>query len=275
MTEQHPEDTQQPKWRPLNAIQRRILGVLVEKAKTTPNAYPITLNALTTGCNQKTNRDPQMDLKPDQVEAALDELREIGAVAEIQGDGRVPKYRHYLYEWLGVEKVELSVMAELLLRGEQTIGDLRGRAARMDPIESVEALGPILQSLIKKNLVVPLTPEGRGQVVAHNLYTPREMEELRRRYAGAASSSPAPSPAAAAAPVSPAPTPAASSPSSAPAAPERPGVTTDMFAELQLEVAEMRASIARLREEVRQIDDLRDQVARLEKQVDEFRRLLE
>jgi uncharacterized protein len=240
------EREKRPQWRPLSSHQRRILGVLVEKAKTTPSAYPITLNALTTGCNQKSNRDPQMELSPDQVEAALEQLREWGAVAEIQGDGRVPKYRHYLYDWLGVDKVELSVMAELLLRGEQTVGDLRGRAARMDPIESVDALRPILQSLIGKNLVVPLTPEGRGQVVAHNLYSEREMQELRRQYAGGA----APAPRSDAAPPS--------QPSSPP---------PDVLAEIQVEVAELRAAVARMREDVRQISELRDAVAKLEEKL--------
>ena len=241
------EQEKRPQWRPLSSHQRRILGVLVEKAKTTPSAYPITLNALTTGCNQKSNRDPQMELTADQVEAALEQLREWGAVAEIQGEGRVPKYRHYLYDWLGVDKVELSVMAELLLRGEQTVGDLRGRAARMDPIESVDALRPILQSLIGKKLVVPLTSEGRGQVVAHNLYSEREMQELRRQYAGGA----APAPRSDAAPPS---QPASSPP-------------PDVLAEIQVEVAELRAAVARLREDVRQISELRDAVAMLEEKL--------
>jgi uncharacterized protein YceH (UPF0502 family) len=258
MSDEH--SAQQPRWRPLASIERRILGVLVEKAKTTPNAYPITLNALTTGCNQKSNREPHMELKPDQVEAALEALRETGAVAEIQGDGRVPKYRHYMYEWLGVDKVELSVMAELLLRGEQTVGELRGRASRMDSIDSLEALRPILKSLMDKNLVVALTPEGRGQVVAHNLYSEREMNELHRRFAGGVLS--AASPSESTAPHPPARTSAA--PSS--------GVPADVIAEIRVEMAELRAAIARLREENR---NLGEKFAHLEKHMDEFRRVLE
>jgi uncharacterized protein YceH (UPF0502 family) len=152
---------------------------MVEKAKTTPTAYPMTLNAICTGANQKSNRDPEMNLEPEDVQGSLDRLREYGAVGEIQGDGRVPKYRHYLYKWLGVDKVELAVMAELLLRGAQTIGELRGRAARMEPIADVSALRPILASLMSKGLVVSLTPEGRGQVVTHALYTQSEMERLK------------------------------------------------------------------------------------------------
>ncbi len=168
-------------WRPLSAVQRRVFGVLVEKAKTTPDAYPMTLNALTSGCNQKSNRSPQMDLSPEKVEQALEELRQMQAAAEVQSAGRVPKYRHYMYEWLGVDKVESAVMTELLLRGEQTVGELRGRAARMEPIADVAALKPILKSLIDKGLVVSLTPEGRGQIVSHALYTEREMNELKAR----------------------------------------------------------------------------------------------
>ena len=176
-----------PKWQKLGRIERRIIGVLVEKAKTTPNAYPMTLNALTTGCNQKSNRYPEMNLQPHQVEDALETLRSMGAVAEIAGSGRVPKYRHYMYEWLGVEQAELAVMAELLLRGGQTIGELRGRAARMDKIEDLNALRPMLSSLIEKGLVVALTPEGRGQTVTHGLFKDEEMEKERSRLTANAS----------------------------------------------------------------------------------------
>lgn len=176
--------TPAPRWRPLNSIDRRVLGVLGEKAKTTPDAYPMTLNAIVTGCNQKSNRDPVLQLEADQVEESLDRLREFGAVALVEGSGRVQKYRHYLYEWLGVSKVELSVMIELLLRGQQTMGELRGRASRMEPIDDLPALRELLNSLKEKGLVIPLTPEGRGQVFTHALYPERDLENQRARYAG-------------------------------------------------------------------------------------------
>jgi uncharacterized protein YceH (UPF0502 family) len=217
-------ENERPNWRPLDRIQRRVAGVLVEKAKTTPENYPLSLNAITTGCNQKSNRSPQMDLDPTDVELALDELREMGAVVEIQGDGRVAKYKHCLYDWLGVDKVELAVMAELMLRGEQTVGELRGRAARMEPIADLGALRPVLQSLIEKKLVLSLTPEGRGQVVTHGLYQPNEMDKATAR-AGeiAASASSRPAPAA-------------------------PKVSEDAVASLREEIAELREEIARLNE---------------------------
>jgi uncharacterized protein YceH (UPF0502 family) len=186
--EQQPEAKPAPRWQPVTAIDRRVLGVLAEKAKTTPDAYPMSLNAICTGANQKNNRHPLMNLQPDDVEASLERLREFGAVAEVQGGGRVPKYRHYLYDWLDVEKVELAVMTELLLRGAQTVGELRGRAARMEPIGDLAALRPVLESLKTKRLVMAFTPEGRGQVVSHALYQPQELDKVRREAAAGAMS---------------------------------------------------------------------------------------
>lgn len=171
-------------WRPLNMRQRRVAGVLVEKAKTTPDAYPMTLNGITTASNQKSNRSPQMNLDSDDVMLVLDELRDLGAVVEVQGGGRVAKYKHLFYEWLDVDKVELAVMAELLLRGEQTLGELRSRAARMEPIADMGALRPVVDSLLSKGLMVELTPAGRGQMVSHNLYEEPELKRLRDTYAG-------------------------------------------------------------------------------------------
>lgn len=171
------------RWRPLEALERRVLGVLVEKAKTTPENYPLSLNALKNGCNQKNNRAPLMQVEEDQVDAALESLRHAGAVAAIQGSGRVDKFRHLAYEWLGVDKVELAVMAELLLRGVQTVGELRGRAARMEPIKDLAELRPVLDSLVAKGLVIFLTPEGRGAIVTHTLYQDRELDKVRREAA--------------------------------------------------------------------------------------------
>jgi uncharacterized protein YceH (UPF0502 family) len=171
-----------PRWQAIGPIDRRVAGVLVEKAKTTPSGYPMSLNAIRTACNQKSNRAPMMDLSAEDVEEALERLRHLGAVGMIEGQGRVSKYRHYLYEWLRADKIELAVMAELFLRGAQTEGELRARAARMEPIADLAALRPVLDSLKSKGLVIGLTPEGRGHVVTHALCMPREMEGLRAEY---------------------------------------------------------------------------------------------
>jgi uncharacterized protein YceH (UPF0502 family) len=223
------------KWQPLNSRQRRVLGVLVEKAKTTPDVYPMTLNAIVAGCNQKSNREPVMEMSPDDVEQVLEELRAVGAVTEVQGQGRVAKYRHHAYEWLGVEGTESAVMTELLLRGEQTLGDLRARAARMGTIPDQVALKQIVDALLAKGLLIELTPPGRGQIVTHNLYKERELTEIKAQYAGGAGVPPA------AKEFKAGETPA-------------PRVTRDMFSELELEVAQLRAEVAKLRERVKHIE---------------------
>jgi len=186
--QQEQETTPKPRWQPLASVDRRVAGVLAEKAKTTPDSYPLSLNAVCTGCNQKSNRSPVMQLEPDAVEESLDRLREMGAVGIVQGYGRVSKYRHRLYDWLGVDKLEMAVITELLLRGDQTVGDLRARAARMEPIAGLAELRPILASLKSKGLVISLTPEGRGHAVTHALYKPQELERLKQRYAAGGNS---------------------------------------------------------------------------------------
>ncbi len=176
-------ETNAVQWRPLTKNQRRVLGTLMEKSKTTPDAYPMTISALTTGCNQKTNRAPITNYNSDQVEKTIDELRVMGALTIVQGSGRVEKIRHYAYQWLGISKLEAAVMTELLLRGEQTLGDLRGRAARMEPIADLGELSGIFKGLLERNLVVELTPPGRGQLVSHNLYEEWELNLLRQEIA--------------------------------------------------------------------------------------------
>ncbi len=166
-------------FRPLDAAERRVLGTLVEKAKTTPDQYPLSLNALVNGCNQKSNRDPAMNLDEEQVMQAITSLRALGAVAEVFGNGSLARYRHLAYEWLGVGKEELAILAELLLRGEQTEGSLRGRASRMDDIPDLPALRRHLDALAARGLVVWLTPPGRGRMLTHGLLPPEKLEKVR------------------------------------------------------------------------------------------------
>jgi uncharacterized protein YceH (UPF0502 family) len=168
----------------LDATQRRVLGVLIEKAKTTPAGYPMTVNAIVTGSNQKNNRDPLTSLDDADVENALNDLIDLGAVELIDWVGRVPKYKHRAYDWLSVSKIELAVLGELLLRGAQTLGELRARAARMEPIADLAALQPIVDELLRRGLMLELTPPGRGQIVSHNLYPREELHEVRARIAG-------------------------------------------------------------------------------------------
>lgn len=173
-------ETQKPG--PLSLQERRVLGVLIEKAKTTPDAYPLTLNALVTGCNQKSNRDPVLHLTDADVEEAVAGLKKQGLVQQITGSGRADKYRHVLYEALQVDKVQMAILAELLLRGPQTEGELRARASRMEPIPGLEELRAPLHQLAERGLVAYLTPEGRrGTTVTHGFHPPDELERLKAR----------------------------------------------------------------------------------------------
>jgi len=258
-----------PRWQPLSALERRVAGVLVEKAKTTPNAYPMSVSAICTAANQKSNRFPVMQVQAEDVEQSLERLRGLGAVGMIEGYGRVVKYRHYLYDWLGVDKVELAVMAELLLRGPQTEGALRGRAARMEPIADLAALRPILVSLKTKGLVLPLTPEGRGHVVTHALYPPRELEALRGEFGrrGAAALAPGdedhPPPAAPPKPLAREPGATAGAATAAPSGP----APAESVGGLGRQLEQLRAEVAQLR------SDLDDLAAALDTTTGELERL--
>ncbi len=179
MTEESGDEPKRPV--PLSPNARRILGVLVEKAKTTPDNYPLTLASLVSGCNQKSNRDPKMDLDDEDALLALDELRGLGASREVQGSGRATKYRHAAYEWLGVESPGAAVMTELLLRGPQTIGELRTRASRMYALSDLNAAKAVVEELLEKDLVQAVSPPGRGQVFAHKLYPPDEQQYLQAK----------------------------------------------------------------------------------------------
>jgi uncharacterized protein YceH (UPF0502 family) len=264
MTDQPSAQPQsEPRWQPLSAIDRRVVGVLIEKAKTTPDVYPMSLNAVVTGCNQKSNRHPLTNLEPDDVEQSLDRLREMGAVGLIQGYGRVQKYRHYMYEWLGVDKVESAVMTELLLRGPQTEGELRGRASRMEPIQDLNELRQVLSSLKAKGLVIPLTPEGRGHVVSHALYPAGELERVRTQYAQGGPMLETAEPASSVAPAASAPP--AASPRPVPSAAPQPAVPEATDA-VRRELTELRTQVTQLR------SDLADLTALLHQTVDELER---
>jgi uncharacterized protein len=177
-----------PQWQPLPEYERRVLGVLIEKQKTakTADAYPLTLNSLTTGCNQKSNREPVLDLTEDEVEETLSSLQKKGLVNRLTG-GRVDKFRHLLYDlWTG-NGPQLAVLAELLLRGPQTKGELRGRASRMAAIDTLDDLDEVLKPLAERKLIVYLgPPDRRGALVTHGFHTPDEAGSLSARQAHAA-----------------------------------------------------------------------------------------
>lgn len=168
---------------PLGRNERRVLGVLVEKAKTTPDNYPLSIASIVAGANQKSNRSPLMQLDEDDVQMALDNLRAVGAAREVQGISRVAKFRHVAYEWLGVDSAGAAIMTELLLRGPQTIGELRTRASRMHELPDLEMVSGAVATLQASGLIQSLTPPGRGQTFAHTLYPPDEQRYLSAKVA--------------------------------------------------------------------------------------------
>jgi len=156
---------------PINEVEARILGALMEKELTTPEYYPLTLNSLTNACNQKSNRDPVMHLEEEEVVRGLDKLRMKG-FARLSGEGgRVPKYCHSLGEKLAPP--ELAVLAELLLRGPQTLGELRTRCDRMAAFADSAAVEEVLADLQKYELqyatLLPRQPGQKEQRYAHLL----------------------------------------------------------------------------------------------------------
>ena len=155
----------------LNDIEVRVLGCLIEKELATPEYYPLTLNALTNACNQKSNRDPLMNLEEADAVRALDTLRfKQLALLSAEG-GRAAKYRHILAEKLRLSPAELAILAELLLRGPQTVGELRTRAERMhrfpDPPGVEEALEELMARTPPLVARLPRQPGRKEQRHAH------------------------------------------------------------------------------------------------------------
>ena len=164
----------------LNDIEIRVLGSLIEKEMTTPDYYPLTLNALTNACNQKSNRDPVLNLEETDVVRALDALRLKGLAMQAHGEGsRVPKYRHSLSEKLFLEPEELAILCELCLRGPQTVGELRSRADRMRSFEALAQVEEVLQELMERQsplaVKLPRQPGRKEHRYAHLLAGEPEM----------------------------------------------------------------------------------------------------
>jgi uncharacterized protein YceH (UPF0502 family) len=133
-------------------VEARVLGCLVEKEITTPEYYPLSLNALLHACNQKSNRDPLMNLDEDAVRQALRALGEQALARSASGaDSRVAKYEHRLAEAFNFTRPETAILCELLLRGPQTPGELRSRAERMHPFEDLSVVHTTLKHLMERD----------------------------------------------------------------------------------------------------------------------------
>ncbi len=180
----------------LDLIEARVLGCLIEKERTTPEYYPLTLNALVAACNQKSNRDPEMHLDPAAVETAVDSLRLKNLVfLSHTAGGRTPKFAHQVEKHFTFTPQEFSVLCLLLLRGPQTPGELRSRAGRMCEFTSPSEVEAVLQELVTRPggpfvVKLPRQPGQSSSRYAHLLSGPVEGAQP------AAAPAPAPAPAA-------------------------------------------------------------------------------
>jgi uncharacterized protein YceH (UPF0502 family) len=174
-----------------DAVELRVLGCLIEKQRTTPEVYPLSLNALRLACNQSTNRDPVVDYDEPTVRSALDRLSQKGWVRLTSGPGsRAAKFRHLFDGAMRVSEEEISLLAVLMLRGPQTPGELKQRTQRLHPFADLAELEAALQGLIDRELVerLPRQPGQKEQRYGHLL----EEEAARRTTPAAEEQEPEP-----------------------------------------------------------------------------------
>ena len=179
--------------RPLTPIEARVLGTLMEKARTVPDTYPLSLNLVVTGCNQKTSRDPVMSLDEAQVLEALDDLRRLSLVIESQG-GRVAKYEHNLQRCLGVPEQSAVLLGLLMLRGPQTAAELRLNAERWHRFADTSSVEAFLDELQERSdekggplvVLLPKAPGAREPRWAQLLCGPVDVAALAASQAASA-----------------------------------------------------------------------------------------
>jgi uncharacterized protein YceH (UPF0502 family) len=164
----------------LDPIQLRVLGALIEKEITTPETYPLSLNALLNACNQRSSRDPVLDLDEEQIRQALHTLEDLGLATPAR-HSRVPKYEHRARTVLNLRRDETAILCLLLLRGPQTPGELRSRADRLYPFDDIAAVQSTLERLARRDPVSEGTSEPSTGPLT--LILPRQPGSRESRYA--------------------------------------------------------------------------------------------
>jgi uncharacterized protein len=212
-----------------DAIEIRVVGCLIEKQRTTPDAYPLSLNALRLACNQSTNRDPVVDYDEATVSDALRRTALRGWTRLTSGAGsRARKYRQLLNEALDLDDAEISILAVLMLRGPQTPGELKQRTERLHPLDSLTAVEETLDRLVSRELVS-----------RHERRPGQKEQRYEQLLGGGAEELPAPSAPAASGP----------GPEATPATPpDAPGAEEPRLERLERELSELRAEVRALRE---------------------------
>lgn len=247
-------EEQKPEVREFSSRQRRVLGVLMEKGLTTPEYYPMTMKAVIAGCNQKSNRSPITSYDEDAIEETLEQLRELGVAAVILPDsGRTERYRHYVRKRYPFSEPQIAILTELMLRGRQTLGELRGRASRMVPIVDLTTLRAELGELIEQGYAQSSGAlERRGVEVDHCFYKASE----NRTMEGASAAVPSPAP--------PRPIPPSASQAAPVAAAERPtpAVSDAALADLRAENQQLKSDVEDLKQDVVRLNDRLDDLCR-------------
>ena len=171
----------------LTAVEARVLGALIEKDLTTPEYYPLSLNALMNACNQKSSRDPVVAYDEGTVEDAVETLRQKGFARIVTGAGsRVAKYGHRLSETANMGRRELPLLCVLLLRGHQTLGELRGRTERMHEFTDTEEVERVLGAMVDWVVKLPHLPGTKEARYAHLMGGPVEVEAVSLGVGGGA-----------------------------------------------------------------------------------------
>jgi uncharacterized protein len=163
----------------LDPIQLRVLGSLIEKEITTPENYPLSLNALVNACNQRTSRDPVLELTEEDVRQALHALEDISLATPVR-DARVPKYEHRIRTVLSLRRDETAILCLLILRGPQTPGELRSRVDRLFTFDDLAAVQSTLERLAARPVSDQAHPEGTGPLA---VMLPRQPGSREARYA--------------------------------------------------------------------------------------------
>jgi uncharacterized protein YceH (UPF0502 family) len=175
----------------LDPIQLRVLGSLIEKEIATPENYPLSLNALVNACNQRSSRDPVLELTEDEVRQALHSLEDLSLITPVR-DSRVPKYEHRIRTVLNLRRDETAVLCLLMLRGPQTPGELRSRADRLYTFDDLAAVQTTLERLATREagpdpattgpltMVLPRQPGSREARYAHLLGDPPDLSQARQ-----------------------------------------------------------------------------------------------
>jgi uncharacterized protein YceH (UPF0502 family) len=166
----------------LDPIQLRVLGSLIEKEITTPENYPLSLNALVNACNQRSSRDPVLDLTEDQVRQALHSLEDLALTTPVR-DSRVPKYEHRIRTVLNLRRDETAVLCLLMLRGPQTPGELRSRSDRLFSFDDLAAVQSTLERLAARTPNDPGSETGNEATIPLTTILPRQPGSREARYA--------------------------------------------------------------------------------------------